>query len=217
VSTTNGEPTRVTCKACRRLCDAEAFFRLTSESRPGRLRTRNRRLVCIGCEIDRRTERVRADRWMEKARTTLAHHAQAWSLIHRDELWQHEQRKRLTPREFAGRFGWKLPEMAHDAEHTYVNRCYYCRTPFETMGHGLADLSLDIINPSQSPYYATNCRWACLTCNREKSTLSPEMWSRRLQEWDRHEEYKAHRLLNPWSGLPLIETLYPEKPRRKGA
>lgn len=202
-----GQPTRKTCRRCGRLCDEEAFFRWNSDARL-RIPNRERRTICIGCEIDTRTERVRADRWMEKARTTLAHHAQAWSMAHRDELWANEQRKRLRPQEYARRFGWRLPEMAHDAEHTYSNRCYYCRTAFDTMGHGLADLSLDIVNPRELPYYATNCRWACITCNREKATLSPEMWSRRLQEWDRHEEWKQSRKRNPYIGLPLLEGGY---------
>ena len=86
--------------------------------------------------------------------------------------------------DLAKRFGWNLQAMAHDIQHAFKNGCPYCRQPFVEMANGLADVTLDIIDPSKPPYYATNTRWCCLTCNRAKSKTDPSRWAKKLLWWD---------------------------------
>jgi DNA-directed RNA polymerase subunit RPC12/RpoP len=74
--------------------------------------------------------------------------------------------------------------MIHDAQHSYDNSCTYCGHMFKDMGHGLADITLDIVDPSQPPYYAVNVRWVCATCNREKSRTPPALWGARRACWE---------------------------------
>ena len=75
--------------------------------------------------------------------------------------------------------------MTHDIRHAYENTCPYCWQPFEDMAHGLADLTADIIDPRREPYYRTNVRWCCMTCNREKQKTDPDLWEKKLEMWAR--------------------------------
>lgn len=160
---------------------------------PQRAHARARRMVCIGCEITGRTEEKYQNRFLAKARSTLARHA---------------AKKGLKPKEFADRYGWAVPRMAHDDEHAYGNGCHYCGTKFLTMGHGLADITLDVVDPREEPYYATNTRWVCGTCNRQKSSMPPGLWSRRLKFWRDWKSNRETRSRNPWAGLPLVASLW---------
>jgi hypothetical protein len=72
------------------------------------------------------------------------------------------------------------------------------------MGHGLDDITLDIVDREREPYYRTNVKWCCGTCNSEKATMAPELWARRLDfwpQWQRHVE--AVKQGQP-IGLPLF-------------
>ncbi len=60
------------------------------------------------------------------------------------------------------------------------------------MGHGLADLTLDIQDPTRPPHYCTNTKWCCQTCNRDKGPMSPE-------------EFEAQRQISKLWKLPKTE------------
>jgi hypothetical protein len=157
------------CGRCQTLYDdaeERVFFRLDRGFVS--CTKRRRQAVCIGCQITRRTERARARRALTKATDTLHRHAT-------DLL--------VVPAEFARRYGWDVKRMAHDIEDVFASRCPYCDDAFADMEHGLADVSLDIVNPSLEPYYTTNTRWVCVSCNREKQGLSPEDWAIKLRAW----------------------------------
>jgi len=81
--------------------------------------------------------------------------------------------------------------MLHEAKHVYTNGCQYCGKPFALMGHGLADLTLDIFDPRLPAYYPANTRWACMTCNREKSRTPPDKWGAKLACWGKWERTEA--------------------------
>jgi hypothetical protein len=51
------------------------------------------------------------------------------------------------------------------------------------MTHGLADVTIDVIDPAKEPFYSTNTRPCCMTCNRAKHDMSPEDWAKRLLGW----------------------------------
>ena len=59
------------------------------------------------------------------------------------------------------------------------------------MGHGLADITLDIIDRSQPPYYRTNTKWCCQSCNRKKSARTPEFFEQDRQVYELWEATQA--------------------------
>jgi len=95
----------------------------------------------------------------------------------------------MKPADFARRYGWDIERLIYDIIHGHENTCPYCSVRYEVMGHGLDDMTLDIVDCEREPYYRTNAKWCCQTCNREKQTMTSEMWARRLIFW---KEYKAH-------------------------
>lgn len=135
--------------------------------------TGGRHPICKGCEQTRRDREKAADRWLQKARDTRRRHA---------------PRLGRSIQELEHQFAWQLDQMAHDAAHAYENQCPGCRKPFLTMGHGLGDITLDITDPTRDPFYVTNARWICQTCNRQKSKTPPDEWAELLIGWARWEQ-----------------------------
>lgn len=133
------------------------------------------RSVCKGCEQTARDAVKLRDRWRPKVGDCIRRHARRLDL--EPDVLRHE-------------YGWDITRMAHDAEHTYENWCPYCAQPFALMDHGLADITLDIFDPSQPPYYGVNTRWICATCNREKGRTSPSEWAALLAAWERWRRRK---------------------------
>jgi hypothetical protein len=84
------------------------------------------------------------------------------------------------------------------------NTCAYCWEKYERMGHGLSDITLDVIDREREPYYRTNTRWCCQTCNREKASLPPWLWERRLIVWPLYMRWREGVLASPTHGLPLF-------------
>ncbi len=141
---------------------AEVFFRRNSVGRKaGKCDFRS---VCIGCEQAARDESRQPARWIGRARDTIKAHA---------------HRAQMPIGMFGARYGWDVARIAHDLEHAFENSCVYCRHPYSEMGHGLADITLDIVDPAAEPHYATNVRPCCRTCNAEKGTLTPAQWARK--------------------------------------
>ncbi len=177
------------CSRCGFEGDALAFFRKNPDFRRARIHAR---AVCIGCEVTSRNKPDESARWRRKACATISHHARKFG---------------IPSPELQAKFGWDVGQMAHDAEHAHGNGCHYCSVPFSSMGNGMADISLDIIDRDRQPFYRTNTRWACLTCNRQKSTLPPEIFALRQIEWKRFLAYKEKAEVNPYFGLPLLQVL----------
>lgn len=156
--------------------EAMVFFRLNPDTRARIHARRARRSVCIGCEQTERDERKRQRRALEKARWTLRFHA---------------AREGMTAPAFGARYGWVVARIVHDIEHAFENTCGYCWRPYAEMEHGLADVTIDIVDRDKPPYYDTNTKPCCRTCNTEKGKLSPEAWALKLQAWRRWRERKA--------------------------
>lgn len=158
--------------------EVDAFFRRTSTQRS--LRTQ-RMAVCIGCELTARTDAKVENRWRVKAKRTFDHHVAKF-------VAAGVAPDRLT---FVERFGWDVDQMAHDAEHAHSNGCPYCFRPFAEMANGPRDVTLDIVDPEAKPYYQTNVRWCCATCNTEKQRTPPELWGAKLAAWRRWRKWTA--------------------------
>jgi 5-methylcytosine-specific restriction endonuclease McrA len=125
-----------------------------------------RKRVCRECERQRRQR----NRWAVKAQNVIRHHANRFG-IDRDEL--------ITV------YGWEPTQLAHDAEHLYTNgRCSYCPRFYAEMGNGTADITLDIQDRGRPPYYCTNTKWCCQSCNRRKGAMTPEAFEANRQLWE---------------------------------
>jgi len=128
--------------------------------------------TCRPCEQTLKDQVKSADRWLDKAKNAIDSHAVRLS-IHRADL------VRI--------YGWNKSCMAVDAQHAYGGACPYCYASFEAMGHGMQDLTLDIVDPQRPPYYRTNTRWVCQTCNRKKGRLTPADFEADREIYERWE------------------------------
>jgi hypothetical protein len=157
-----------------------------------------RRSWCLACEQTKRDEHKQSNRDLVKARSCIRSHRRRWNAKYPDD--------QLTDQEFAQRFDWDAHQMAHDIGHAKANGCQRCRRSFASMPNGLRDVTLDIIDPRQLPYYRTNCRWICDTCNKAKGGASPDEDGIRLHCWGRWEKRMAELKEDPWMGT-LFEGL----------
>jgi hypothetical protein len=144
----------------------EYTFRLDASSRQPH--TTRRKTICRPCERTGRDTKKRGNRWKVKASDTIRRHA---------------GRLGIDKADLITRYGWAPDRMAHEAEHAYENGCNYCGGRFADMGHGLADITLDVIDRDRPPYYLTNTKWCCQTCNRKKGVLSPDEFEADRQMW----------------------------------
>jgi len=151
----------------------------------------------MGCEQQERDDRKRRNRPKAKARNTFYHHADKFIQAGKAE----------SRREFAELYGWDIGQMSHDIEHAYGNGCPYCHQSFAEMGHGLSDVTLDIIDTEKPPYYTTNVRWVCATCNKEKQRTPPELWGAKLIAWEKWRQQQERIKNNPFCGLPLFDEM----------
>jgi hypothetical protein len=180
------------CSRCGGTWDEEAFFRKDSSTnrRSAGALAEQFRSVCIGCELSERNDPTPEERARRKAQNSIATHAEKYA---------------MKPLEFAKRYGWDLERMIYDIMHGHENTCPYCWERYDVMGHGLTDITLDIVDPKLEPYYRTNVRWCCATCNREKASMAPELWDRRLIVWPQYMKWREQVRENPSHGLPLFE------------
>jgi hypothetical protein len=73
------------------------------------------------------------------------------------------------------------------------------------MSHGLSDITLDICDPTIEPYYMTNTKWVCQTCNREKARTPPDKWGAKLVYWKQWAQQQAKIARDRLTGLPLFQ------------
>jgi hypothetical protein len=89
----------------------------------------------------------------------------------------------IEARDLEGLYGWDLGTMVQQIKEVRKGVCGYCWRPFVEMEHGLQDISLDILNPEDLPYYRTNVRWCCSTCNSAKNRMGPSRWAAKQEMW----------------------------------
>lgn len=184
-----------TCKKCGGTY-SDTFFQFHEKKFPIRV-SGYKDCICIGCQQTERDKKKHVNRPLAKARNTFFSHARKF--IERGIIQDANDLKRL--------YGWDISQMAHDIAHSFKNGCPYCRNKFSDMEGGLHSVSLDIVNPVSPPYYETNVRWVCLTCNKEKQRTPPDVWGARLQDWKHWREWQTSIESNPYIGLPLLQGL----------
>lgn len=141
-----------------------------------KLTRRYNRQTCRPCEQTRRDQLKIRDRWTVKARDVIRRHAARFG-IDKNDLVQ--------------RYGWETERLAHDAEFQYGNGCNYCGHQYREMGHGLGDITLDVVDRDKPPYYRTNTKWCCQTCNRKKGVMEPEAFEvdrQVFEAWSQHQD-----------------------------
>ena len=158
------------CTKCGGDWDLEACYRRINRTGTtlGALSAMNFHAACIMCELTARNDPTPEERARRKAQSTIVLHAEKYS---------------LAPKEFARRFGWDIERIVYDITHGHENTCPYCYERYDSMGHGLSDITLDVVDPTKEPYYRTNVRWCCQTCNREKAAMPPILWDIRCATW----------------------------------
>ena len=147
------------------------------------------------CRQEQRDRKKHQNRAEEKARQTLYRHAPKYD---------------MPPIKFAEEFGWDIKQMARNITHHFENSCPYCNQPYKNMTYGLRDLTLDIINPNEPPYYTTNVKFCCSTCNSVKGQLDAEAFGLYLAHTAKREKYLLAKLsaqdgtlLKPQYEMPL--------------
>ena len=171
-----------TCKVCGGLY-TEVFYEKNRVGKNSYLR----RAICIGCRQSTRDEFKGRNRPLKKAQAVIKTHAP--KLIARGKIGSES--------ELATRYGWSVPEMVQDIINATKSACPYCLKPFSTMPHGLSDITLDIVDRDRPPYYKTNVRWVCTTCNRAKATTTADVWAERLAMWAEWGKRQAWLALQP--------------------
>jgi hypothetical protein len=145
------------------------------------------KVICRPCEEMASDTKKGSNRWPKKIQATRRGHADKLSKPRTGPHCEAWFDPNLTKEILVGRHGWTTVQMAHDAEFQYANGCSYCHHPYTAMGHGVADITLDIFDPRLPPDYSTNTRWCCMTCQRRKGLLPPDKWAakqRVYREWE---------------------------------
>lgn len=184
-------PQRI-CRRCRFVAQGDdeiaLWFRRSGKSRLN---------FCDGCRADLRDGPKQINRFTAKARQTFNRHATKYI----------KQGLANDPGDFALKFGWDVKRIAHEMEHAYGNGCSECGLPYEPMGHGPADITVDIWDPRLPPEYGVNTRLICSTDNQQKGDLIPELWAVKKALWRRWKKWIAdHPLEPPPEQLALIFT-----------
>lgn len=165
--------TRSHCSRCRGSFEQDVGFRRNPGGRKAGILAF--RAVCIGCEQTKRDDERHIDPFLSKARWTIRHHAEKYS---------------MAPREFVANFGWDVERVAHLMRHAFDNTCVYCRRAYSSMLNGVRDVTMDIVDPARPPHLETNTTPCCQTCNSEKRDLAPDIWARKLRFWREWEEHQ---------------------------
>jgi len=179
----------------------EIFYQI--KERGVSILTPTRRNICRGCQQTNKDEKKKKNRPLAKARDTYRNHADKFMKSKLDKDGNICPAFIQSPKELESKYGWNIHQMTHDIEHASHNGCKYCLRLFSTMGHGLADITLEIIDRDREPYYATNVSWVCRTCNTEKGMTSPDNWGAILQAWKNWRE--RQNIVNGYWVGPLFE------------
>lgn len=178
------------CNKCRQIWDLEACYRKRNRPHEELGAPSSYHPTCVMCELTDRNDPTPEERARRKAQNSIILHAEKFN---------------MKPKDFAKRYGWDVERMIYDIIHGHENTCPYCYERYDVMGHGLTDITLDVVNPKEEPYYRTNVRWCCATCNSEKAAMPPHLWAIRCAAWPIYMEYRQNVKNNVTFGLPLFD------------
>jgi len=154
---------RKTCKKCGFTADEKWFTNKPRKS-----------AICPMCQQETRDKHKSENRATTKARRIIYSHAKKFS---------------IKPIELIKKFGWDIKRIVHDINRAYENSCPYCYQLYKQMGNGLRDITLDIVNPNKPPYYSTNTKLCCSTCNSIKGQRGVDTFGLHLVMVQQRQEY----------------------------
>jgi 5-methylcytosine-specific restriction endonuclease McrA len=126
--------------------------------------------VCPCCFQEKQENMNQKERWTKKASAAIYNHAKKY---------------RMNTADFINKYGWDVKTVAGYLEHAYEGPCPYCHERFID----IRDITLDIINPSDPPYFTTNVRAVCQKDNASKSNRTPAYYGLHLQMVKKRQEY----------------------------
>jgi hypothetical protein len=171
------------CRQCGQIKPLTEFVR-TGKSSYAYDDPRAHKPRCSICEITNRTVPKADRRERHKARDTRARHARKFG-ISLDDMEQF--------------YGWELDRIEADIIAVATTVCPDCNVaPL-----GLADIHIDIRDPTEPPFYGVNTRVVCSTCNRRKGPRS-EM-RRAIEEAERQAIVRRASRPKPPQQLGLFE------------
>jgi hypothetical protein len=149
-----------------------------------------RRGVCDGCLPKARDKTKQANRWLVKAASTARRHAKKYI----------DKGLATSVEGFCKKFKWFKDKIAHALEYASGNGCQECGRKFSTMGNGLSDITIDIIDREKLPFFGLNTRIICGTCNREKGKTAVDKYGAKQLGWRLFEENEKRRAADPYYG-----------------
>src|SRR5262249_8552851 len=138
--------------------EVEVAFQSAMGSRSTRT-SGHKRSICVVCIQTDGDQVKQRNRYLVKAASTIKRHAAKYG---------------LSVAAFGESYGGSLSQLAHDLEHQYKKGCSSCHGNYEKRGHGLQDITVYIVNRLAEPYYGTNVKLCCGTCNKAKGSLPPD-------------------------------------------
>lgn len=149
-----------------------------------------RQRTCMGCRDKIADARKAQNRFIKKAKNAIYNHGQ--------KAIEAGLARNLD--EFRALYGWDVQQMAHDMAHAYENGCPICHGSYKEMGHGLRDLTIDIINPIRPPHYGINTQYICSTDNTRKQRTDPADYGEVMLGWRLWEAHQQQLNQDEWAG-----------------
>lgn len=121
-----------------------------------------RKRACKVCEVERRLAKKQANRFADAFDNRRRRHASStgYTVAQLKAMGWDDRR----PREMEAQFRHGFCPTCIDDDGTV----HY----FRDMTQGLAELTIDIVDPSKPPVWPGNVQWLCMTCNRAKQKRS---------------------------------------------
>lgn len=196
------------CKQCGEVKPLAEFVRNAHGRGLAITNPNGRRARCFICESHNRTEDKRDARERHKARSTRRSHAARLADSPHADRWA----RPVTLESLTEFYGWTNDAVEADiVEAVEAGVCGSCGHPFDIRpGGALGDVQVDILDPTRPPFWRTNTRVVCATCNRQKGGVSAHDMA--LQDAERRalvleaEREAARRALGPVDpdGVPTL-------------
>jgi hypothetical protein len=164
------------CRQCQLTKPVDEFRIAGNRTRDVTRAELRRAPVCKVCEVTNRCEAKELDPY----RPAFAQRRRA-----------HASRYGCTVKELE-RQGWDADrrsiEMRAQFEHGFCPNCIETADGtvtvhfYRDMSRGLAELTIDRINPDLPPIWPGNVQWLCATCNKRKQDRDPILHGQRIQQ-----------------------------------
>jgi hypothetical protein len=187
------------CRQCRHVKPVDEF-RIKSPGRRDVTPKVYRAPVCKVCEVTNRCEAKE----LEPYKPAFAQRRRA-----------HASRYGCTVKELE-RLGWdterRAIEMRAQFEHGFCPNCIETADGsvkvhfYRDMSRGLAELTIDRINPDLPPMWPGNVQWLCATCNKRKQDHNPILHGQRTERRRmRRPRWRCHSCQQPFTAWAAAE------------